>query len=438
MLLIDKTSDLGAMMRSRMLLRFRVANFRSIHEPVELVFRMPRTDGERLAGGTTVAAIYGANASGKSNLLNALAFMSSAVIGSQAQWRPSAPPPRVPFALDPSASEEPALFEVDFVLNGTRYQYGFTLEPGAVGEEWLYDYPSSRKRVLFEREGQEFHFGRGLRGPNRTIADLVRKNSLFMSAAASNNHEELLPIYHWFETIQFSGVRSGAPDVTGATERLLLTDQKEEVRKLLVFADLGITDVSAKQEDVDPDLAKAMESVLNTLWSKIDDAPAEQPAFMSTATIVELDHRNSEGETARLTLNDESRGTQMWFAHIGPLLHVLRDGGLLVVDELDASLHPRLSSEIVRLFSDTETNPHNAQIIFSTHDTTLLDRLTGQVLDRDDVWFTEKTPAGATILYPLSEFKPRKNEAIERRYLEGRYGGVPIIDLALAASETGE
>jgi AAA15 family ATPase/GTPase len=171
---------------------------------------------------------------------------------------------------------------------------------------------------------------------------------------------------------------------------------------------------------------------MRTLLKTLDDeAPEPDP----THTIIEFDHQSADGASARISHAFESRGTQMWFSYIGPVLKTLRDGGVLVVDELDASLHPRLSSEILRLFAGRDTNPHGGQLVFSTHDTSLLSSLVDHRLAREQVWFTEKDTSGATILYPLSDFRPRKNEALERGYLQGRYGGVPIVDFSELAEQ---
>jgi AAA15 family ATPase/GTPase len=217
-------------------------------------------------------------------------------------------------------------------------------------------------------------------------------------------------------------------------EMLVEQGRGDDIERLITLADLGITGVSVRSEEIDPEVVSAVRSLISTLTAKSEDAPEDFDPDPNQ-TLIEFEHSGGAGATARIGLNDESRGTRMWFSHIGPVLKVLSDGGLLVVDELDASLHPRLSSEILRLFADPETNPRSAQLLFSTHDTSLLGNLLDHRLSREDVWFTEKDNTGATLLYPLSDFRPRKDEALERGYLQGRYGAVPIVDFAELAEQ---
>jgi hypothetical protein len=410
-----------------MLLRFRAANFRSIHEPIELVLQGRETGDRAEFDALPLAALYGPNGSGKSNVLKALMYMRGAVRVSHQRWDPTEPPPRHPFRLDQGAQDEDSVFEVDFVADGTRFQYGFTVGPEFFTSEWLYSFPEGRRRTLFEREEQKFHFGRGFRGTNRQVADLVRPNSLFVSAGAVNNHDGVRPVFEWFDRLQSAGIHNDAPTSNERTRQLLASDEHSEVRRMLALADLGITDASIRREELPPEVLKAFKAAQAALVEDADDESL--PEFPDTREVVDFEHTRSDGYSVNITFLNESRGTQMWFSHIGPVLETLREGGVLVIDELDASLHPRLSSELIRLFANRESNRHGAQLLFSTHDTTLLGNLVDGTLAREDVWFTEKDRDGATTLYPLSDFRPRKSEALERGYLQGRYGAVPIVDL---------
>jgi uncharacterized protein len=411
-----------------MLLRFYVENFRSIRDGAELFFRTPDEDKTGRQPGTSVAAIFGANASGKSNFLKALQDVRGEVLFSFTRRQPSSAIDHTPFALDPSSADRDTTYELDFMVDGVRYQYGYSFNAHAIRQEWLYSFPEVRRRTLFEREEGEFRFGRGLRGPNKAVADLTRPNSLYLSTAASNNHEGLTSIFHWFETIAVSSPdNAGTPRVTTA---MLADEARSEIERFLTFADLGITGVTTHTEEMEPEIAKALKELVNTIWVTTQGDDAEEPEVDPTQTRIELEHRSSTGAVVRIPLADESRGTQVWFSHLGPMVRALREGSLLVIDELDASLHPRLSNEIVRLFAHPETNPHGAQLIFTTHDTSLLSSLGGESLAREEIWFTDKDRDGATTLYPLSDFRPRKNEAFERGYLQGRYGAIPIVNFA--------
>ncbi|AWI31074.1 ATP-binding protein [Streptomyces sp. ICN441] len=407
-----------------MLLSFRVANHRSIRDEQELSLvatelneRTGRDTGVRSEGKQVsclpAVGIFGANASGKSNLLSAMRFMRKAVRESFAEWDKDGGVPREPFTLADEAREETSLFEVDLLLGSrgkrVRYTYGFELSDERVEAEWLHAYPSGRKQEWFDRDagrpadgGDEFVFrGSGLRGPKESYVALTRPNSLFLTVAAAMNHPQLTAVHRWFRDNLW--LVTAGQDVEARTRwarNLLMHTADDDMRKrfvtLLRVADLGITDVSVDADTGDPQLL----------------------------------HRASDGRDKPLDFwKQESLGTHAWFAFLGPLLHVLDQGGTLLADELDSSLHPLLAAEVIRLFQDRESNPRTAQLIFTTHDATLLGpSVAERPLDRDQVWITLKSGTGETELYPLTAArKIRNDENLERRYLHGHYGGIPRI-----------
>lgn len=278
--------------------------------------------------------------------------------------------------------------------------YGFVVDDAHVTEEWLHAWPRGRKQVWFEREDiHTFRFGVHLKGENRSASTMTRSNGLFLSAAAQNNHVQLTPIYDWFRSCAVYDDASHAD-----SERAYLDGgRKRDLLELLSAADLGVVDVQVE---------------------------ADERATYGHR--VRLRHA-VEGSDAWLPLQEESHGTRSLF-YLAPVLHVaLRGGKLLVIDELEAGLHPLIASWIVGLFNEPRSNPNHAQVLFTTHDTqilgTLLDRpnhLFQPVLRRDQVWLTEKNREGATRLFPLTHYKPRKAENVERGYLQGRYGAVPV------------
>ncbi|WP_326593892.1 ATP-binding protein [Streptomyces brevispora] len=412
--------------RSDVLLTFRVANHRSIRDEQELsLVATEFNDGSgreahvRVAGRAVsvlpAIGVFGANASGKSNALAALRFMRTAVLESFADWgKHPETVPREPFALDPSAREETSLFEVELLLGQpgrkTRYTYGFELSDERVEAEWLHAYPKgSHRQVWFDREagrpedeGGEIRFpGSGLRGRKDEIKALTRPNALFLTVAATLNHRELVAVHRWF--VNNLWLVTSQHDVENRTEwtRERLTGQntgiefRERLIRLLAGADLGITGLTT-----DPDTGE-----------------------------VQLLHRTPQGVEQPLDFwRQESLGTQAWFAFLGPLLHALDRGGILLADELDSSLHPRLAAEVIRLFQDPDANPRTAQLIFTTHDATLLGPTVAErPLDRDQIWITVKDGTGQSTLYPLVAAKVRKDDNLERRYLNGHYGGVPRV-----------
>jgi AAA15 family ATPase/GTPase len=413
-----------------MLIRFRVSNFRSLRDEQELslVAALPegRTDLVRVEGTgldlLRVAGIYGANAAGKSNVLEALEFMSQAVLGSHRQWGPEQPIPREPFLLEPSMREEPSLFEADFLIEGVRYQYGFRLDDERVLEEWLHVYPKNRRQVWLNRNAAAFTFGRELKGSNRTIEALTRRNSLFLSVAAENNHQALLPIYSWLVSeLRFASARNRA----GRIPLQALEQDGKRMLDLLKLADLGIVDFEIQNPVVAVEERTTETDFLRQYFEVARQRLSSYPKLF-------LKHQAKSGQIS-LPVERESQGTRTWLALLDPLLDTLRNQGVLCIDELDASLHPHLAAEVIRIFQDPDRNPGGAQLIFNTHDTNLLGNLLSDqpILHRDQVWFVEKDNEGASHLYPLTDFKPRKAENLERGYLQGRYGAIPFISAQL-------
>lgn len=420
-----------------MLIEFRVENHRSLRDEQVLTMEAGRIGDTadsrpRHVDGHSecllpVAALYGANASGKSNVLNALAFMRETVLFSHRFWSPDEGVPRNQFAWGPRRAE-PSLFEVAILVENVRYQYGFLVSDECVLEEWLYAWPNAKKQIWFERDGSKYKFGENLKGENKLIEEVTRSNALFLSTAVQHRHQQLHGIFSWFRTLQPINVPAGRETVSRAipsSESVVLrlfeqisneTNQPslfpetpseepllDRFRTLLRSADIGIVDLKVEK-------------------SESNDLPrrANRPRF-------HLKHKNNSDD-AWLPLEEESRGTRTLFRFAAPILEVIRDGGTLLVDELEASLHPSLAQQIVRQFNDPKTNPHNAQLIFTTHDTNLLGTTLGEpALRRDQVWLTEKDDQGATVVYPLTDYKPRKAENLERGYIQGRYGAIPFL-----------
>jgi len=418
-----------------LILRFKVDNFRSFRDAQELSLvassrgeyedSVVRPDGFG-EGLLRIAAIYGANASGKSTLLRAMDFFVDAVRDSQNSWSPEAKIPTWPFALG-EIKNEVSMFQLDFLVDGGRFQYGFSLDSSQIIREWLHSYPRGKRQVWFDRDnssGTQIKFGKHLLGENRAIQNLTRNNSLFLSAAAQNNHEMLLPIFKWITskiTFLFQGRSHIDPE---QAQRLENESLKERISKLLCHADLGIVGIELQHEAVDEKIAVVMDEVVKKV---AELSPTSRP-FRFTAPRefyrALLLHQGANGTKVTLNNNFESAGTVAFLCLLDPVLEAIENGGVLCVDELDASLHPLLALEIVRLFHDPDRNRSGAQLIFNTHDVNLLD---ADVLRRDEVWFTEKDQDGATHLYSLSDFKPRKSENLKRGYLQGRYGAVPYL-----------
>jgi hypothetical protein len=414
-----------------MLLRFRVSNFRSIKDEQELSMVASSLAGpsESLvhleSEGLDVlraAAIYGANAAGKSNVLDALQFMATAVRESHHGWRPEGPIPREPFLLDAAGPVLPSRFEIDFLLGRTRLRYGFELDSERVLKEWLYAYPHRREQVWYRRDtdrAEPFHFGKSLRGNNRTVASLTRSNSLFLSAAAENNHELLSRVHSWFATHLVFCSRDTLPP-------RLLPGRAALLAGLVRLADFGISDINDRGEKSPEVQSKISDSLAIMRSVEYDISEYFHPSRLRFGGLRHSSPDHPSGVS--LPFQNESQGTRAWLSLADSLLDALETGGVLCVDELDRSLHPRLALEVVRIFDDPARNPMKAQLIFNTHDTSLLGNLFGgPALRRDQIWFVEKDAAGVSHLYPLTDFSPRRDENLERGYLQGRYGAIPFV-----------
>jgi predicted ATPase len=418
------------------LLRFRVANYRSLRDGQELSLvatefneGTARATGVRAEGREIktlpVAGIYGANASGKSNVLMALEAMCDAVRRSFAEWAQEEGVPREPFALDPRARDDTTLFEVDLLLGKrpVRYTYGFEVSDERVEAEWLHAYPHRQRQVWFDRDSsrpdrEEFSFpGKGMEGSKtekERLAEFTRHNSLLLTVAASLNHPQLSVVHRWF-TRQCWFVTHGRPTPASEATWFALSGDQQDV------ADSPFPGPAVPDAVFDRFTELLRKADLGVAGMSID---VTRPAGEK----VRLLHYTGAGKPVPLSMWQESKGTVAWLGHLGPALRALDQGALLVIDELDGSLHPTLSAELIRLFKDSRSNPRSAQLIFTTHDATLLgSAMVERPLDRDEVWITRKRRTGETELYPLIDAKPRREENLERGYLRGRYGGIPRV-----------
>jgi AAA15 family ATPase/GTPase len=398
-----------------MLIEFRVENHRSLRDEQALTLEAGRVDGDpnvpRQVPGHNepllpAAVLYGANASGKSNVLKALAFMRDAVQQSHRVWEPEGGVPRTHFAWEKKTSDV-SVFEATFIVNTAKYQYGFAADSEMVTEEWMYVWPNNHKQVWFERNRDQFTFGKHMVGHNKAIQGLTRTNALFLSTAVQHGHDRLFFPYSFFLKLVPVGLFGHGPSLSGTHSDAVRYGDPETLSRivgLLRAADTGIVDIRVDESE-----------------------PVEVNGRSYRLDQFSLKHQVKD-ERPWLELGEESEGTKALFRMAPSIFRTLDSGGILLVDELESSLHPLLGSVIVKLFNNPKTNPNNAQIIFTTHDTNLLGTTLGEPpLRRDQIWFTEKDKDGGTRLYPLTDYKPRKAENLERGYLQGRYGAIPFL-----------
>lgn len=428
-----------------MLLEFSLTNYRSFRDKQTL--SLIGTVGESQLSNNLVkldfpgargvavlrsAAIYGANASGKSNLFSAVNFVQSFVAESATSMKPKDEIEVVPFAFHPECKSQPSEFEVIFIAENVRYRYGFSATRRKVVREWLFGYPHGRERRLFERRlsGDDYFYEYGSRfKQERILESKTRSNALFLSLGAQFNNVELLSIYNWFHDSLRVLNMSGEGPVLSPGFTAETAQSSHEMRRafvnLLRSADMGIEDMEVAISPVGKsELSQFSQSFLDLLTP---EGRRELETKLQEGKIVDvkLIHRISESEVpVRFSLSEESAGTQRLFTLSGPLYDVLSSGMCLLIDEIDASMHPIMTREIVRLFHSDLDNQSGAQLLFTTHDTTLLD---STFLRRDQVWFVERGSDNSSRLVPLTDYKPRRREALQKGYMAGRYGGIPLV-----------
>lgn len=368
------------------------------------------------------ALIYGANSSGKSNFLLALVAMRRLVLHSATKQRGSKLDIHS-FRLDTTLRSQPSEFEVQFIADGVRYQYGFTASSTHIYDEWLFAYPKGQAQQWFQRAWDEkkqehaWKFGNNLQGEKTLWQRATRENALFLSTAVQLNSKQLQPVFDWFnDTLQFIGIDGTSPQFTAESVQ---KGNKDQVLKFLKAADINLSDLSVKDIPLEESLPEGLPQKLRELI--LEDVNKLDISGLAIKT----QRLDNAGNPVEFLFEEESDGTQKFFGLIGPWLDVLDNGLVLFVDELNNSLHTHLVGLLIQLFHNPKTNPHNAQLIFTTHDT---NQLSQEIFRRDQVWFCEKNEQQATRLYPLTDFNARKDrENLELAYLSGRYGAVPFV-----------
>jgi hypothetical protein len=413
-----------------MLLSFRFANHKSFRDEQQLNLTpvydsTGGADEDPPLEAVPVVGVFGANASGKSNVISAFAYFSSMVGGSDRESEPGQGPRRYPFRLDPDVTVKPSYFAADLLLDGVQYTYGFAVDGDSVTEEWLYAYPRQRQRVVFERSGQDFKWGEESRRSRvRELADIVAPAALFLSVSARFDPRShaggstdaasavLHDVFTWlWQKVVHDRPLAGAGSkvrIERYVEWLADPARRMALVNLLRNADVGLLDISAALPESSP------EGIYRNYGN------------------VKFVHQGSTDDVA-FGYTNESAGTLRLLELAAQVIPVLNNGGLFLVDEIDASLHPLLTAHIVHLFQRPSSNKGSGQLIFTSHDATLLGSLDGEdILQRDQVWFTEKDDDGASSLYALAEFKPRRQgENRQKRYLNGIYGAIPELSMRL-------
>ena len=415
--------------RHIMLIGFSVGNYKSFKETVTLsMVASSITEEDRELDENNVfpindklsllksAAIYGANASGKSNLIAAINFMKWFILNSSKETQVSDAIDIEAFRLSTQTEKEPSFFEIVFLLEDKTFRYGFEVNAREVVSEWLFQADDSEEKMLFERDFDNYILNDFSEGQG--ISDKTRNNALFLSVVAQFNGKISGKILLWFsKNLQLI---SGLQDTQYRKETLESFENaghRHDIIEFIKKLDLGILDIFDLKIIIPPPASYPISN--NT-------ANSETQTTVHVLTV--HPQYDADGKQTALELFDiekhESDGTNKLFSLAGILLDTLRTGKILFIDELDARLHPLITRELICLFNSNETNPHNAQLIFTTHDTNLL---SSKTFRKDQIWFTEKDNKGATDLYSLVEYKVGKDASFERDYIIGKYGAIPFI-----------
>lgn len=396
-----------------MLIQFSVENFLSIRDKVVLSLLASRdtehpdsliTDGNKSY--LRSAVIYGANASGKSNVLNAFWFMVDYVLTSHNQQLHKQIE-RTPFKFDGETPTQPSSFEVIFTTGRIRYAYGFSVTDKEVVEEYLYYYPKGRQAMIFERKNTKDYRFTVDPDEQGLLKDRTSANKLYLSVASNWSYPKVVPVLEWFASCQII-TKNSVADAYGLEAALLKDDDyRSAIASMLRVADLGIHSLRVRETDA---LAARKQ---------------ESGAFPNIDAVHMITDKNGKAAAYTLNMTEESDGTNSYFKLIGVVKRALEQGTLFVADEMDAHLHPLLTKHLVSLFNSSEQNPNGAQLIITLHNTNLLDL---DVLRRDQIWFTEKDEqSAATDLFSLYDLSVRKDTKVEKGYLIGRYGAIPFI-----------
>lgn len=384
-----------------MLIQFTIENHRSIKNSAVISFAASKDksleeyllhpDEKKVL--LPAIAIYGANAAGKSNVLHAMMTMREMVTGDVAKASKGQKLPWEPFG----GNIDPTSFEIVFIYQGIRYAYGFSFDEKKIYTEYLYHWPNGREALIFSRENGVYEFRENI-NEQITLSNRTPDNKLYLVSSNDWNLPQTENAYKWFlEKLTFLMDEEPASSETVA-QIVSGDDKKARILKELMLADLGITDVTIKS---------------NT---------GKTPVITTTHRMI---HEDGSTEYFQLPMDNESAGTQRFFARIGGWLQALENGAILVVDEIEDSLHPLLTKRLIEMVQDMSVNTKGAQLLFTTHDAMLLDL---SFFRRDQIWFAEKNDKTcATELYSLASFSPRKGENVRKGYLQGRFGAIPFI-----------
>jgi len=419
------------------ILNFTVKNYKSFSD--EQYISLVANSGKELPDNTChiansqiscvkTAVIYGPNASGKSNFIKAIDAMRKIVLNENIFSDLAVDP----FALSSQFSDKPTEFEINVVINDLRYNYGFSCTKKKIYSEWLYVFPkiTNKKQVWFERVFNdetceyEWNLTNHIKGKRTFIKDTTGEKALFLTKAYASNSESVKPLVEWFQKsllIFNANTMNYDYQLSLLQEKLKQSDFIDKIRTFLKAADIKINDISFEEKSSDVGKNNTVDRTILTS-SALDN--------LSKHYRINTVHKDDVGNDVVFDFfKSESDGTKKLFVYAFPIIEALQNGSVIVVDELNLSIHPKILKFIISLFHNSNVNFNNAQLIFTTHETSVLDN---EIFRRDQIWFTTLTEKQNTRLYPLTDFKPLKGkDKFETRYLNGRYGALPYVDTYL-------
>lgn len=434
------------------LLSFTVRNHKSIRDEVVFDLTHPALktlqpkDGNWHVVSYPLAGIFGGNATGKSTILDALLYAFSAIRESATTWQAAKSMVRVPFKLDGESRTAASLYELDLVHEGLRYVYGFEVDREGIKREWLRDIPSSRWRTLLDRDREEgvLSFHPSLRAKIEvTPRELVLSRALLLKDTAL--HTFATDLVESFDIVLVKDSHRTAR-LSNLADSLADGDVTfSDLEALLQVADIGVVKVDIEEKNIPERIRRALRRLERDLREEGDEgeASAENDEDQDELEADELEqvarrllftHHGTADDCPPFSVEEESDGTIAWLSIAVPALESLRGGGLLLVDEIDASLHPHLLDVLLGAFADPAVNTRHAQLVFTSHESYVLSPLSEVRLEPEQIWLTDKTFEGATELTCLADFPKHPDANVAKRYLTGRYGGTPRLSPSLFAA----
>lgn len=428
-----------------MLIEFKFGNYRSFRD--EAVLSMEATglgafkDCLQKYGNTRILpgiAIYGKNGGGKSNVIRAFWLAAQFIRNAQRTQHENAEVPVSPFMLNDYSRNAPTSFEFTYVLNDVKYIYGFSGTKRKIMVEYLYHTPKGQKAIVFKREGQAFKFTEQ-KTKRKLISETVAENQLFFAVACTMNDTDCISAMQWFrENILFSRDYSDIPQ-----QLIEYSNDPNMLKAIKTYAkdaDFGIenvqfdfdskevSDLSELPDDLPTGVKAALNSFIQILAQTSNNSEVQLKTGKVTATSFHVGKTSAgKAEQFPLELSDESDGTRKLMALAPAIESALRNGGLLLVDEIERELHPMLVEYVIAKFQSKTSNPNNAQIIFTTHNTELMNET---LIRKDQIYFVDKKQSdGSSELYTISEFATKTTDNIRKGYLLGKYGAIPNIEI---------